>query len=104
MINLTPYKRKYRESIEDNAVELAEEIQKEIQKIFPKSGVSVKFTSNLIPSISIMFTLGKDKTEYTNGIINNDPAFIKMNVYGQEKKNISDTGNIIGILILETGN
>jgi len=53
--------------------EMASDIQDTIQKIFPKSFVSARFQSNIAPGITLFFALGKDKNEWGNGIIHNDP-------------------------------
>lgn len=55
------------------ADDFAGKIQKTIEKIFPKSFVHVRFKKNLGKSIQISFLLGKDKSEWINGIPENDP-------------------------------
>ncbi len=68
--------------------EMAEEIGKEIQKIFPKSAVLSRFSKNLTTGITVYFTLGKDKSEYANGISHNDPMhmtiFIGTGEFGEQ--------------------
>lgn len=49
-------------------------IDSTIRKIFPKSYINVKYSERLTKSIGISFTIGNGKSEYANGIINNDPA------------------------------
>lgn len=44
-----------------------------IKKSFPKSFVKVQASGNLGTSIFVTFALGKDKSEWQNGIIHNDP-------------------------------
>jgi hypothetical protein len=53
--------------------EMASDIQDTIQKIFSKSFVSARFQSNIAPGITLFFALGKDKSEFENGIVHNDP-------------------------------
>ena len=54
---------------------IATRIQVAIQKLFPKSGVSSSYSTFLgIPSIAVRFTLGKDRNNWSNGILENDPA------------------------------
>lgn len=52
------------------------------KKLFPHSAVGAKVTKNLGTSIYISFTLGKDKSEYSNGILQNDPMLHGIWVYG----------------------
>ena len=51
---------------------LADELEQALKKELPKFGVSAKFSSNMHPTITIYITYGKDKSEYTNGIWQND--------------------------------
>jgi len=57
------------------AHKLAEELDDVIRLIFPQSYVNVRFNTSLGSSISIKFALGKDKSEYSNGIIHNDMLY-----------------------------
>lgn len=43
-----------------------------IQTLFPRSYLHVDFDTNLCPLISIRFALGKDKSEWSHGYIEND--------------------------------
>jgi hypothetical protein len=54
---------------------LCEEIEDTFYEIFPNSVCVAKFETNLGPAVSVGITLGKDKSEYPNNIINNDPLF-----------------------------
>ena len=56
--------------------EFTKNLESTIKKIFPKSFVRARASTNLGSSISLMFALGKDKSEWTNGIIEND-AFLR---------------------------
>lgn len=95
------YKSIFKEDINTNANELAEKIQEEIQKIFPKSFVSAKFTSNIYPNITVIFTLGKDKSEWNNGIQRNDPAYHAFMIGGKSRYGISNEGEIKESLVCE---
>jgi hypothetical protein len=64
------------------AHELAKEIEAAILKIFPLSFVSASYSTNLKSSISIYFALGRDKSEWANGIVQNDPAYSIFKVWG----------------------
>jgi hypothetical protein len=50
-------------------------LESAIKKVFPKSYVNCKASTNLGASIHLSFALGKDKTEFGNGIIENDVLF-----------------------------
>jgi len=92
--------RPYKESVDldeasdMNANDLAKELQKTFEKYFPKSMVVSKFTRNLASSISVEFTLGNGKSEYTNGNKNNDPMHHLMFVWmsGSSEKDETITG------------
>lgn len=78
-----------------NANELAVEIKKIIQKHFPKSYIESYFSNRLYPSIHIRFALG-NKKDWSNGIIQNDIAFIVTTVDGFKEtsgKRTTDNGN-----------
>lgn len=59
---------------------LAADIEAAIKKSFPKSYVTSRFDNRLGSSIGIRFALGKDKSEWSNGIIHNDPLHTIMMV------------------------
>ena len=50
-------------------------LESAIKKVFPKSFVHTRASTNLGSSIALQFALGKDKSQWTNGIIQNDPLF-----------------------------
>ena len=50
-------------------------LESAIKKSFPKSYINAKASTNLGASIHLTFALGKDKSEWQNGIIENDPLF-----------------------------
>jgi hypothetical protein len=53
--------------------EFTAKLKSTIKKHFPKSKVEAWSSTNLGSSISLSFALGKDKSEWVNGIIENDP-------------------------------
>lgn len=72
------------------AEQLAEDIKNTFYKYFPKSKIYGGFRSGLGESISLTFTLGADKSEYTNGIEHNDPMRALIFIYGMDRE-----GNLI---------
>jgi len=64
---------------------LASDIESAITSIFPDSYVSVRYGNNIAPAITIAFALGKNRLEWSNGIIHNDPAHTLFLIYGMEK-------------------
>ena len=58
----------------NDRMELARDIGDEIRKIFPKSYVNSRYSTNLSKSIFVTFALGKGTSEWANGIIQNDDA------------------------------
>lgn len=60
--------------VSDDLMEFMENIGKAIAKHFPKSYISVDYSKSFHASITVKFTLGKEKKNYVNGIWNNDPA------------------------------
>lgn len=65
--------------------EIVAKIKQVIEKHFSDSLIQVKFSTDILPSIDIGFTLGKNKSEYSNGIHNNDPLHHSFSIYGFEK-------------------
>jgi len=63
----------YRGSVD----EFVKELESTIKKIFPKSYIQVQASTNLGSSIHLQFALGKNKSEWENGIIHNDPLHHK---------------------------
>ena len=74
---------------------LASDIEQAVKKHFPDSYIKSKYSNNLGPMITISFTLGKDKDEWANGIINNDPVKTALFVNGMNRD-----GSISGSLEL----
>lgn len=54
--------------------ELIAALTEAISNTFPKSFVDVSFSERLGKDVTIRFALGKDKSEFPNGYIENDPA------------------------------
>lgn len=50
-------------------------LESSIKKIFPTSLISIKSATNLGASIHLYFALGKDRSEWANGIIQNDSLY-----------------------------
>jgi hypothetical protein len=74
-----------KESKDMTGNQLATEIENTIKKYFPESFVRAKFGTDISPSIAIKFAIGKDKSEWSNGIIHNDPAHTSILVWGFDK-------------------
>jgi hypothetical protein len=76
-----------------NALGMVENIKETITNIFPNSYVHVKYDTNICPSIVVRFALGKDKSEWKNGIIENDNGYTIICIFDFDKEgNIPDTG------------
>jgi hypothetical protein len=73
-----------KEQITDANV-LSEKIEDVFYKHFPKSFIISEFKSNIYPSIWIQIALGAGKSEFNNGIINNDPIYTTISIDGMEK-------------------
>lgn len=50
-----------------------EKLDAELKQILPKSFIQVRFVTRLGKSIQVDMTLGKDRSEWANGIEHNDP-------------------------------
>ena len=75
------------------AHELVERMKETVEKYFPHSYIDCRFGTSLGASICLRFALGKDKSEWTNGIIQNDPAHNIIFVWGMDKEgNKTDKG------------
>lgn len=72
--------------VNTEAEEFAKKLEDSIKSIFPNSFVQVRYNTGLgSHSIFIRFAVGKDKSEWPNGIINNDPLHHHLWVYGVNK-------------------
>lgn len=70
---LNPVNEETKMSVSD----FVSKLESTIKKIFPKSFIRVAASKNLGSSIDVTFTLGKDKSQWENGIIHNDPLHHK---------------------------
>jgi hypothetical protein len=65
------------------APEMADKIRDAIKEVFPDSLVKSEFEPKAIyRNIYVAFTLGKDKSEYTNGYAENDPMLHRFSITG----------------------
>lgn len=75
---LSAYDNMLREMNEASQMKVDEFISKltdSVKKIFPKSHVNIYSGTNLGSSITFKFALGKDRSEWGNGIRENDPLY-----------------------------
>lgn len=77
--------------------EFLRDMENIVKKIFPKSAVHADFQSNLGESIHLDWTLGNGKSEYPNGIVQNDPARTAFRIW----EPLDSNGNLKEILVLE---
>ena len=84
-----------------NANDMCLAIEEQVKRIFPDSMANVGFSNNLMSSITLYFTLGKDKSEYINGYWDNDPAKTIFHISGKVIEDIKDDGEITGPLSCE---
>ena len=68
-------KKSGRANYSEDADEFAKKLEGVMKKYFPKSFTQAKFSKSIAPSITMRFALGKSNSEWTNGIIQNDPLF-----------------------------
>lgn len=94
-------KEQYTEGVEDNMNDLSNEFIKVFQKHFRKSYIGSKFTTNLSSGIMIRITLGENKSEYNNGIVQNDPMFTHFSVYPVNRSAVDKDGIYSGDLVME---
>jgi hypothetical protein len=80
-----------------NAEDVVNKIKLIMSSLFPKSYINARFKNNILPSIVVSFAIGKDNTEWKNGIINNDPFHEIWHIYGFDK-----SGNLEGDAQLDT--
>lgn len=62
-----------------DATDLVKDIRQAILEIFPDSFVNVQFTTNICPSIQVVFAYTQ-KDGWSNGIIQNDRAFHQFHI------------------------
>ena len=61
---------------------LAARIEETVRKVFPKAGIRVTVSNNLMPSINLWFALQGDPSKHANRIPQNDPAYGIFTVWG----------------------
>jgi hypothetical protein len=79
--------------------ELSQDIKDEILKVFPKSFVKSKFTDNLGKSITVWFALGKDKSEFSNAIIDNDPCYTIVHIWFNKDNSMTIENSSMGFSV-----
>ena len=67
-----------------NAQEFVQELTKIVQGTHPNSYVNCRFVTNLLPSIFFRFA-GTKKEGWVNGIVENDPNHLLLNIDGFDK-------------------
>lgn len=77
----------------DNASGLIPEIEKIIKKYFPKSYMSIKFSTSITNSIWIRFALGTEK-DWPSGYFENDIVSARMVIWGFEKDGSFPSGKL----------
>ena len=77
----------YIKEAENEAEKLASDIKKAFKKHFPKSLMFAEYKSGISGHvINIRYTLGSGKSEYNNGIWQNDPIASSLFIYGFDRK------------------
>lgn len=80
-----------------NATELAQTIESRIKAALPECYVSVKYSNNLYPMITLTFAKGANKAAWSNGIIQNDPLWSMSFIDG-----ITKDGELLPVQKLES--
>lgn len=60
--------------------EFVKNLEAEIKKVFPKSLVTIRASTNLGASITLWFALGGNKSQWASGIVENDPVYHIMHI------------------------
>jgi hypothetical protein len=82
-MKLRPYQSIFLKESQISASDYAEDLGKAISSIFPKSLVQVQAGKSLgDPHVYILFAVGKDKSNWVNGILQNDISLTKAFIYG----------------------
>lgn len=74
---LSAYEGMLTEGKIDTVSEFMKQLEAAIRKYFPKSFVRIQSSKNLGSSIFLSFAIGKDKSQWLNGIFENDPVASK---------------------------
>jgi hypothetical protein len=67
--------------------EFLNDIEGSFKKQFPNSYIETWHSKRFSETYNIHFSLGKDKTEYSHGIFENDPMAHKLLVFFQDNEN-----------------
>ena len=65
---------------------LCKGIRKVFKSVFPDSYMRCSFSANISPSVFVAYALGKEKSEFENGIFENDPIATKITILGFDKE------------------
>ncbi len=65
-----------------NKQQIAYYIQSELSLLFPNNYTDAAVRNILGEVIQVTYTKGRNKSEYVNGIIQNDPAFFRVLLHG----------------------
>jgi len=76
--------------------ELIPDIESAIRSIWPDAFLDVNFTVGIYPTINIYFAIGSDKSQWSNGIIHNDPGHHRLTIGGVDRYGITEGGEIEG--------
>jgi hypothetical protein len=74
-------KYKINENVSPELESFMLKIESAILRHFPNSFVRVGLSTTLGKSVFIAFTLGKDKSNYSNGIPQNDPMALTFHIF-----------------------
>lgn len=82
---------RFREYLVESDTELGKTVAKtledKIKDIFPNSNVICRYNENITDSVTIWFTFGKNKSEYSNGIPQNDIGYSTYHIFGKGQRN-----------------
>ena len=82
------YERMFGTLNEGEYDDLVGKLEKVVKKHFSNSTYTVRYSNNLLPAITIYFTLGK-KSNWSNGISHNSPVKFNIHVYDLDKDKFS---------------
>jgi len=94
--------RPLREAFVIQTVEdFSKKLETSFENHFPRSAFAARFSTGLVASLLVTFTLGKDKSEYPSGYSDNDPMQHKIMIDGMDK--IGNLGNSLSLTPLIAG-
>jgi len=82
------YERMFGSLNEGEYDDLVSQLEKVVKKHFSNSTYTVRYSNNLLPSITIYFTLGQ-KSNWSGGISHNSPLKFNIHVYDIGKDKLS---------------